>query len=340
MSDKPRKGIVYNPADILIRLLGYQAISSIIAFAVYLILYELGKWWVSKTAYSFATAFPVSFAGAASLSLIFAPFTVFFSFWVGFPALVVGWLVSLWLLRSNELRAWVWVILIGSIGLIYGIIPTLGFPDLTFARMFNFGTSMCALTAGFCGYFMARHAVFLSEKPDTESYIIPAKQQQPEVPEPSVNLKKPQFLFMCLFGIFSLCLFGLSPFLIKLFLMSAKTSLFFWLSYGLALPVLIAGKYLTLRFLKQNERRVWVWIMGFTALGVLPGLFIAAVSYPRTFHPVFYTVSLQLCGIGAFLAAVSGLLMWLMMMRGLFYGKAAKLRDEIKKLEEIEMGVM
>ncbi len=190
---------------------------------------------------------------------------------------------------------------------------------------------MCALTAGFCGYFMSRHAAALARGHDPNGNTMPESAFVTDLPKSNTSLKHKGRLFLCLLAAYSVVLLAASPFLQTVFLNEKQARLLFPFSYAIALPVIIAAQYLTLHFLKRGERNPGIWIAGFAGLGLLPGLVSALTSYPHTLHPMFFNFNLYLSGFGAVLAALSGFLMWLMMTRG-FFGReeAAKPEKEIK----------
>ena len=259
-----QKGIPHHPVRVFFSLVMYQMVSVIFAAPVYAMLLSLTGIITGSVGRNII--------GESLIVLAFFPVSIFFSFFYGFPAFIVGYIVSLWLLSAAELRPWVWVFMLGSIGLIWGLMPFYYLPDLTFEKIFNFFTIMCFLTASGCGYFMSQYALQLAGVESQEDLSRPKK--------PPVDIRFHMRIFFSLLLAYGFSALILVPPLFSFLrasldshrgfiqsLLEIYESMIFKLpgltlwAFVPSLPVIGLAHLLTIRLLSYKEQGAWAWIL-------------------------------------------------------------------------------
>lgn len=100
------------------------------------------------------------------------------SFIWGWPAFLVGYMVSLWLLRKQEGRLWVWVSVLGAIGFAWSLVLAWIYASPSdYWDNIKLFMGLCFLTASGCGFFMWLFVRYALKKPETN---IKVEHKQPQ----------------------------------------------------------------------------------------------------------------------------------------------------------------
>lgn len=253
--------------------------------------------------------------GAAMVGLVFFPFAIFISFLFGGAALLIAYVASLYLLNSGEIRRWVWVCTLGGIGLLWAFLPVYTSPNATFGKILNIYSVMSFLTATLCGFRMADYVRNLAD-PELQAL-------QPDR-DYDFNFHIRVLLNIAsAFGLIVIAMIVFVPLGLGIFkdLMSSRPEfyhvqnlfdrdlrlvpIFVMYAYGLGLGAIAAAYLLTVRLLRRNEQRAWVWIAGYGAVGLFPGWLPGLAFVPGLFLRAHI-----LTPVSVVFALVVGALMW------------------------------
>ncbi len=300
---KKQASLLYDPIGVFFLLMSYQVASVIVALILC-----AGFGLILNLVFGSSIGGLAQAGPGAILAFLFLPVTIIVSFYVGGVALLIGYIASLFLLSTGELRRWVWVSVLGGIGLAWGLVFAYGSRNATFPDAFNFITLMCFLTAAGCGYQMADYAKTLAD-PELQALQPPKNYDFNFHIRVLLNIAS---AFGLAVVVFVPLLFGVAEEIMSpsfsfsdVLKVYGKFPLFLIWAYGIGFAGIAAAYLLTVRLLRRNEQRAWVWIAGYTALGLFPGWFPALAFVPQLFNGVFILTPLSI-----FLAAVSGTLMW------------------------------
>lgn len=333
---KKNKPIRFDPISVFFMLIYYHATSVVIALM-------LCAGFAPLLAFIFGAYGPGSLAevgATAMLGLLFFPFAIYMSFIVGGAALLIGYVASLYLLSSGEIRRWVWVCTLGCIGLLWAFVPAYISPNATFGKILNIYSVMSFLTASLCGFRMADYVRDLAD-PELQAL-------QPERHYDFNFHVRVLLNIASAFGLVLIAVIVFVPLGFGIFrdLMSASPDfyhvhnlfnrdlrlvpVFVLYAYGLGVGAIAAAYLFTVRLLRRNEQRAWVWIAGYGAIGLFPGWLPGLAFVPGLIGGAHI-----LTPVSVVFALVVGALMW----RFARHLKEDLPADADESIIEIEKGV-
>lgn len=118
------KPIRYDPISVFFMLIYFHATSVVIALILC-----AGFGLILNLVFGSSIGGLAQAGPGAILAFLFLPVTIIASFYVGGVALLIGYIASLFLLSTGELRRWVWVSVLGGIGLAWGLVFAYGSRD-------------------------------------------------------------------------------------------------------------------------------------------------------------------------------------------------------------------
>ncbi len=334
---KMNKPIRFDPISVFFMLIYYQATSVLIALM-------LCAGFAPLLAFVFGVSGPGSLAevgATAMVGLLFFPMAIFFSFNLGGPALLIGYVASLYLLNSGELRRWVWVCTLGGIGLLWAFMPIYILPSATFGTILNTFSIASFLTATLCGFRMAD---YVRELADSELQALQPERQY------DFNFHVRVLMNIAsAFGLIVIALIVFVPLGIGIFkdIMGSRPDfyhvqnlfdrdlklvpVFILHAFGLGLGAIAAAYLLTVRLLRRNEQRAWVWIASYGAIGLFPGWLPGLAFVPGLFLKAHI-----LTPVSVVFALVVGALMWVFAR----HLKESLPGSMVEPVAETEKGVM